>query len=558
MGKYDIDASLTSNCKLSLYDLIEEIDNEFYNNIFKSREAIVWKLKNQQQSGLINKLLNQLHFDIETIAKKSDQAKFEMLKLLKELYIIEKIDIRLSKEKELNDKEIRLSILGPGKIKIIDILSKPRMSNIKTYFSDGGQYGRVLDILFSDVESNVYDSYDRIKLIDDIIAPSWLTIPQEGVMNTFFNILLTHRQLCYDNDRIRLNDAIHVDIKPSEKYSALFRKYECKTLIVEKVKYLKKSLNTPNKSIEVTEVLNLISYFEDIPTEDHKHYNYAFENITTVLDWIMKEKDVKKNSVDFSEAIPLTLFVTIIQEIVNVKKNCNDLKIRIDYSGYNASYTSLLSALKKSSDKVEPALIDVWNRRIETRFSCNYGAYDNITEKNKAEINLCKIKNYIFRFQNLSYIKIVHDYLFHLTAIAHINSKIAASSEHSFRNMLNNKLQVLGLNVNLFAFTKNANNIYDMFRELHYAYQMELDVELSIIAESISRIIRQNYNNTTYEKHFTHKFMINYRSGIKQECFLDFQFNYQCRFFFYDRFGFLYTDKEKEVIHQLGLQNLFL
>lgn len=341
MGKYDIDASLTSNCKLSLYDLIEEIDKEFYNNNIKSREAIVWKLKNQQQSGLINKLLNQLHFDIETIAKKSDQAKFEMLKLLKELYIIEKIDIRLSKEKELNDKEIRLSILGPGKIKIIDILSKPRMSNIKTYFSDGGQYGRVLDILFSDVESNVDDSYDRIKLIDDIIAPSWqflaqkqfdyvfsdmaltyqddslneikrinnaleyivehldfsynhITIPQEGVMNTFFNILLTHRQLCYDNDRIRLNDAIHVDIKPSEKYSALFRKYECKTLIVEKVKYLKKSLNTPYKSIEVTEVLNLISYFEDIPTEDHKHYNYAFENFTTVLDWIMKEKDVKK------------------------------------------------------------------------------------------------------------------------------------------------------------------------------------------------------------------------------------------------------------------------
>ena len=85
-----------------------------------------------------------------------------------------------------------------------------------------------------------------------------------------------------------------------------------------------------------------------------------------------------------------------------------------------------------------------------------------------------------------------------------------------------------------------------MFRELHYAYQMELDVELSIIAESISRIIRQNYNNTTYEKHFTHKFMINYRSGIKQECFLNFQFNYQGRFsFMIDSVSFILTKKKK-------------
>jgi len=583
MGKYDINASLTEGCKLSLNELADEIDKEF-NLINTTRENILWKFKNRQGSGLIDKLLSLLQFDVEQMAAESDEAKFEMLKLLKELFVIEKIGApkylksQYCEKEYASEEEKRIDTLCRFRLKIIDILAKPRMSNIKTYYSGGGQYGEVLDYLFSDIKSNVYDADERINMIEKI-EKEWQHLaqkqfdyvfsdmaladadnaytelmrinaalesildnldfsnrlsldPDDGVMSTFFNILLTHRQLCYSTDGIRVNEVNDVKVSPDKEYTTIFRKYENRPLMVSAVGYLKEALDSSDRSAEAQDIFDLISYFEEIPEEDHKHYKYAFDKFSTVSAWLMNEKD----GTDFSEKFPLALFVTIVQEIIHLKKNGKGVKVRIDYSGYNAAYTTLLSALKKKEDELEPALVHVWIRRIETRFACNYGAYDMIAAKNKAEMNLCRIKEYIYSFRNRTYLKGAHDHLFHLVAVAHISSDVAAAAEHSFRDVLKQKLVQHGLGVRLFAFAEKSDSIYNLFREFLFAYGLDNNVQFSIIANDIASMISESYSpGTTGAKDFTYSLNIDTK-GKKLEGSLSFRYDYDGNLFFYGKY----------------------
>lgn len=61
------------------------------------------KLTNSDESGIIDKLKSILNFDIEKIASTSQKEKFDMLKLLKKLYFIEKYGI--SRKKQYNEDD---------------------------------------------------------------------------------------------------------------------------------------------------------------------------------------------------------------------------------------------------------------------------------------------------------------------------------------------------------------------------------------------------------------------------------------------------------------------
>lgn len=113
-------------------------------------------------------------------------------------------------------------------------------------------------------------------------------------------------------------------------------------IYVDKIPILKKSLKAKDNPIIVSDLFNLISYFEGIQDNDYIHYDYAFDHCETVLHWLMKEK----NGIDFSKEVPMSVLISIIQEIVYVKKNNDDFKVNNDYKGFNASEISLMSALK--------------------------------------------------------------------------------------------------------------------------------------------------------------------------------------------------------------------
>lgn len=121
MEKYDIGKKQSRSCQLTVIELCKELVNEYeekYQNDDKWRSTeTLWKLfKNDDESGLIDKLKRCLNFDIEAIAKKSNAEKFDELKLLKLLYYKEKkISVYFEKENinSLDSKgEILLTIMA--------------------------------------------------------------------------------------------------------------------------------------------------------------------------------------------------------------------------------------------------------------------------------------------------------------------------------------------------------------------------------------------------------------------------------------------------------------
>ena len=168
MGKYDIYAEFPDEECLSLYDLLNELDREYklYDDLLIYRD----KFKNNDGSGIIDRLKSLLDFDIEAMAKEMDNSKFEELKLLKELFIIEKYGKPKKNKRFMSEEGIR--------IRITNILAKPRMQNVSTYLSATNEYSSVFEELFDDIKCNVDDEEKRIDTIDRIDA-QWQYIAQK-------------------------------------------------------------------------------------------------------------------------------------------------------------------------------------------------------------------------------------------------------------------------------------------------------------------------------------------------------------------------------------------
>lgn len=585
MGIFDIDAHLIDESELTLNNLSKEIYDESY--IPFSCDEIMFKLKNRQGSGLINKLKKHLDFDIENMAEVSTSERFDALKLLKELFFIEKDGL---------PKYIKKSNPNANtKVRIINILAKPRLANIKSYYTNGSQSGEVFEQLFFNIKSNVPDADERIRIIEDIdsywqylaarqfnyvfsniaLADMESSLKElqrinrvlenvvnkldidernhqmssEGVMKTFFNILLTHQKLCYETDRIKAAEYVDIDMHPNAEYTELFRRNEFETLKTPEVSIFKNYVDRKNRPEEIKNVFNLISYCEEIPPEDYRHYKYAFDHVQTVLNMISKEKGK-----DFSEEVYVALFVSVIQEIVCVKKNKEQLKPRNDFYGYNPDVKSLMTALINQEDEVDSILVHIWIRRVETRFSINYGAHDLIAEKNKAELLTFRIKEFLYGYRNLDELKQANAYIAHMIGIAHTNTSDAAEGELLFQIMLVHLLDYHGIAINRFVLPDNPQNIYDMFRELLAAYDHDTNNSIMKLATEVADAIEKNHACET----ITHTFIMYYGNGSCRECYLSFKYDKVEKMFFYEKFGLIYSDEEKERIIRLGLKKLIL
>ncbi|SFW32673.1 hypothetical protein [Ruminococcus flavefaciens] len=604
MGKYDIGAKLTNECKLTIKDLAEEIADEIDKEIANEEsvkklpfpDGVVQALKDSKGSGLVNKLNTRIHFDVEKIASSSKDEKFQMLKLLKELYWIEKFDI--------SDYVNKSSFNAHGKVKFTDVLAKPRMSNVYTYYSESySVYGDIFNELIADLRLEVDDADDRKTIIENI-EMFWQTlsaiqydyvisdmaiddpdmalkelkrinnaldnlldkidskdvhndIPSEGIMKTFYNILLSHERLCYEFDRIRLSEFNDVDINPSQEYIDLFKQYQEIPLSISSIPSLAEYPQLAYDSNAINDIFKLFSYCQEITDEDFKKYKYAFENFETVLRWIEKEKE----GMDFSSEVQIGILVPVIQEIVYVSKHSNSYDIPCDYFDHTERENSLLSAIKKRDDELKPGLVDIWVRRIDTRFSCNLGLRDLIMEKNKAEVKMFKLKEYIFSIHNMKYLKAAHEYLFHQAAIAHTNTNttIVAEDKLYFLDVLQNLLRSNEILISVFH--NDSSILDDMFRELMSEYSTSikdtctLTMKLNEIAHQIAEsIIDANKKSEAIPVELSTRFFIEKRDGSRRECLLSCTFDKNSKKLYANCFGLVYTDEEKALLSTLGLK----
>ena len=86
MGKYDINAKYDDDCKLTIVDLCNDIMNDVNTSEDKKlqgEETLRDKFKNFDKSGIMDKLKDNLNFDMESIAKNSKLELYDMFKILK-------------------------------------------------------------------------------------------------------------------------------------------------------------------------------------------------------------------------------------------------------------------------------------------------------------------------------------------------------------------------------------------------------------------------------------------------------------------------------------------
>ena len=134
--------------------------------------------------------------------------------------------------------------------------------------------------------------------------------------------------------------------------------------------------------------------------------------------------------------------------------------------------------------------------------------------------------------------------------IAHTNTTIAADGELHFRFWLAHHLDSFGFTIERFVLPDDPQNIYDMFRELKLTFGEEVNVSINELTKRVAMGIAEN---STYET-LKHTFQIPYNEDSYRTCYLIFKYDKAEKMFFYEKFGLIYSDEEKERINKLGLK----
>lgn len=130
--------------------------------------------------------------------------------------------------------------------------------------------------------------------------------------------------------------------------------------------------------------------------------------------------------------------------------------------------------------------------------------------------------------------------LLHKVSVAHTNTSVAINAERFFRFLLRYKLGIYDMYIERFEFPDDSANIYDMFRELLYAYGKDIDEKLEEISKSVVHMIVnqalcEGSGSSINERDC--KFTINHPDGINQNCSLYFYYNSKKKGFSYIAFA---------------------
>ncbi len=592
MGKYDIDSDYSEEFTLKMSDFIAELMS-VHSPYDGNYDSFYHLLKNHDKSGLIDLLNSELEFDIEAIAGNSKLEKFNMFKLLKLLFNIEKVGAPKYKKGFEDTPKLRTPF--------IRILANPRTANIKTPYTTKTIHGDIFEEVFNAIKRCVADSEQRIACINEIneywdyiiekqfdyvISDMALEQPKvaleelkrihrflnkmlnqlegnnphtkskpEGVLQTFFNIMLTHQKLCYERDSIQINYEICLCEKPSRRYTDLFLKYENAVVDYETIELVKRHLKhyktrelQEKEAEKVDIILGFASYFKDIPDSDCTHYRYAFEKLETVAKWLENAKP----NFNFTYGIPFPVLVTIIQEIVYLKKNATDNAISIEVTTIKPHPETLLSALKKDSS-TKAILIQAWLTRIENRFSINFGSWELIEEKRKIETALYEIKSLIFEYRNIDDLLFVNSFLARFVGRSTTSRKYAMAVGNQFSMELANELAQTGVIVEEFLLFPEAKNTYDLFRYMLYSEDKERMIS-NVVKQVVDSIVESYRQTDSYCITDSAKITLDYNNGYCQNAVLLYSINKYDHTFEYKEFFMSSPDDIIDRYCSLGLE----
>lgn len=579
MENYDMGKKYDDTIGLNIVDLCKELINEESLSEDFTEEYYRDKFHNNDKSGLSDKLDKKLGFCILDFVKKGDKReRHAQLKLLKALYRIEKSgDPKKSKSKKEDTR-----------ICITDILTKPRLDNIPSDITTKSEFGVIFNKLFNDVKKEIVDPECKAKRLETLNA-HWEYITEisfdyvttdgalneprnamqeleriekflnkvierlpkenkrsklpykENLMDTFYNILLSHRMLCNDIDRMNINYQICIEKAPNEEYIQHFREYD-KNINREFIPELKQMIKADNNG-----PIAILFGIENYNAERFAaNYDFAWNHIDPLLDWIEKDKRV-----DFSKAIPLLILVACVQEIVFVKQT--DERFKNDFYGNKYTEKPLLVALKKP-EKADAVIIKAWIKKIENRLAVNFGTMKLLVKKREIENLIYKIKQYVYSYMNFEELEFVNNILMHFVSRCMISRGYAMQVGDRFAKRLSGYLNddIHDFKVVLWP---EAANVYDMFREFILNEKIEDEVA-SVVANDINEFYSQD--GDIIAKSYWNEFYLHYSNAYDRKFMYEFMIDRTNNQYEHKQFFEVVSDGNKDEMIRLGLGNFVL
>ena len=547
------ETNISKSFKRKLWQLAKELMKEDTSPNSTSEAECYRKLFNKDRTGLIDKLKDDLNFDIIAIAgedKTQQQSAIDLLKILFEM----------EKEK---------------KFKIIDFLAHPSMQNfvyvyphsskieksksyknsgkILDFFSDFKEYmaqydekgielrekvvsliderwdlnfSKITGYVLSNISrENIQTSIEALDQIENFLNSKILpelsgkfsdTLHHDSVMQMFYTILLSHKIQCTNADMIQISQEILYDESPTDDFIQLLQEHETEWIDTGKIQKFQKYLfsQKKNKVIipEYELLLSLISHQQGYNPEEKGAYKFALENFMTIVKWWSERyPQAKRLADDGRTGISIVTFVNIIQEMLFVKRNNETISNK--YYGYNNPNSSLRKAVLKPKE-AEPKAIAAWISKIENRTAVNFGSAELIIKKREIEAAFYQIKEFIYSQHNLADIEDVSESISHLIAQKFVQDIFCTSwtdfSENiaSLLSRLNPDLKRLTITLSPPLTPRNP-KFYDMLYEFFLCRDDAKEAIVSKIAEKI-KICNEELNRKRYILPVTIKYSENH------------------------------------------------
>ncbi len=439
-----------------LYETINNERNGIENN-FDAKEVF----NRRDSSSIINKLKQQLHLDVKAYAAKSDEEKFNVLKLL---YFI----INTNKYNEYNDdilksvsvinlmakpslehtdstnaryeehfrkiiEEIRPGVNNPDyreeAIKKIHALWKQHHININCTVLEDIQLrsSNLKEINFR--LKSILDSLDRNKILE-------LQKTNEGIIDTFYNMLISSRIIAETEDELKViydyqgEETVTktiTDISMNSLFSKTTRWEEFKAII---------TTDNPDLTDNVTRLIwSLLLYKEnitisDIHSIDKSSYNFAKKYAKTVAEyWVQKSYN--------RDYITLVEWITVMQELMCVHGNKTEyLNCFIRHINPKVKLTAAIKKFDQASELPHMIILN----RLTNRMILNFGTRELFEEKIRADKYIMKIEQIIFSYKNIEDIQTAHNNLFFRVVSALITDSECDDIPYTINNEINNRL----------------------------------------------------------------------------------------------------------------------
>lgn len=495
-----------------LYETVNNERNGIEKDSFNAKEIFT----RRDSSSIINKLKKQLHLDVKAYASKSDEEKFNVLKLLYFIINTNKYD------KYNNDDEYKT-------ISVINLMSKPSLEH--TDFANS-RYEEHFKSIIEEIRPAVNNpdyreetierihqiwkqhhiniNYtvlediqlrngelqrinQRLKSILDTLDRERICALQrmnEDVIDTFYNMLISSRIIAEIEDRI---NAIY-DYKSEQPVIQPVTNLSLDNVFSNSMEWedfeSAIDINKVDTNNEISQkIWSLIFFKENISNDDLKNidlssYRFAKKYAKTITEYWVQES-YGRNHVTLGE------WIIVIQELMCIHSN------KIEYSNCFIRHTNpkvkLTAAIKDFEQISELPRLIILNR-LANRMILNFGTKDLFEEKLKADRYIIKIEKIIFSYKNIEDIKTAYNFLYFKTATALTTDFECFNIAQTITEKINKKLTDNGFSAINLIFN---NNLYYFLHILikDQNYRLLQNEEFIEFRKEILKIIADNHLN---------------------------------------------------------------